>query len=335
VRQVRNRQKPDFGDSLLRHRRQSSLSLNRKHQSLCSSRLDGGRGFACRRSAVASDSNGIARRARERNQKFPAITLAEEEIYGLSFLEGRHPAFSLLRQCGQGVHFWSGRRAEDLALGQLQSTQEVEVSQDGTLHVDGSGAGFGVFPIEESKKRIIAALSQAYAGLVSRPPSIFFDLSLSKLRPVRVFLMGEVENPGGYFVNNFANVFNSLFVVGGPKRADHCEMSGLSGIIRSSEESICTITFLVLRRQSDARVNDNDIIFVPLRGRTVAITGEILRPAKYELLPDEKLEKIDRFLAAGCGQNIYLERAQVTRIIPFNERVKGELERRVFDNRSP
>ena len=179
--------------------------------------------------------------------------------------------------------------------GQLQSTQEVTVDQDGTITLSTGPVLVSGYSIEKAKKRIIAALSQAYAGLVSRPPSIFFDLSLSKLRPVRVFIMGEVENPGGYFVNNFANVFNSLFVVGGPKASG--SMRDVR-VIRNSKviAKVDLYDYLLgSSRTNDTRVNDNDIVYVPLRGKRVTIDGEVLRSRTFELLPGENLRKLIEF----------------------------------------
>ena len=72
--------------------------------------------------------------------------------------------------------------------------------------------------------------------------------------------MGEVEKPGGYLVNNFANVFNSLFVVGGPKESG--SMRDVR-VIRNGK-IIANVDlydyFIGTLKTKDLRVNDNDII---------------------------------------------------------------------------
>ena len=81
---------------------------------------------------------------------------------------------------------------------------------------------------------------------------------------------------------------------------------------------------------NDVRVQSNDIIFVPPRGKTVSVSGEIRRPGIYELLPDENLRKVLEF-AGGTLPTTYLERVQMEHIIPFQNRVRGEFERTISD----
>ncbi len=83
-------------------------------------------------------------------------------------------------------------------------------------------------------------------------------------------------------------------------------------------------------RTGDVRVNDNDIIYVPLRGRTVGIRGAVLRTAYFELLPNEQLKRLLDF-SGGIRNTFYLQRIQVDRIVPFAERKKGEFDRKIFD----
>jgi len=45
----------------------------------------------------------------------------------------------------------------------------------------------------------------------------------------------------------------------------------------------------------DVRLQNNDMIFIPPRGKTIGLNGEILRPAYYEVLPDENFKKLLEF----------------------------------------
>ena len=83
-------------------------------------------------------------------------------------------------------------------------------------------------------------------------------------------------------------------------------------------------------KTNDIRVQNNDIIFVPVRGKTISIKGEVRRPGIYELLHKEHLNRLLDF-AGGATINAYLERIQVDRIVPFNERIKMGMERQVLD----
>ena len=55
-----------------------------------------------------------------------------------------------------------------------------------------------------------------------------------------------------------------------------------------------------------------------------------MRVSKFELLPDENLRKLLEF-AGGIKSNLYTDRLLIDRIIPFDERVKGEPERKLID----
>ena len=215
--------------------------------------------------------------------------------------------------------------------GELQSYSEHTVGKEGRILVSSVGPIYvSGYSLEKVRGIVQNAMGKAYAGLKKSPPSIFMDLSVARIRPLRIFAMGEVENPGGYSVSPFANVFNSLFSFGGAK---------LSGslreirVIRNNRivNKVDIYDYLIgTEKTNDFRINDNDIIYVPLRERTVGIKGAVLRSAYFELLPNENLKQLIEF-SGGIRTTIYLQRIQVDRIVPFAERKKGEPDRKIFD----
>ena len=261
-----------------------------------------------------------------------SLTPAENNIFGIKFFRSSAKDFTPSPSIDDRQYILGSGDVLMVSLwGQVQSSQEVTVDNDGRITLSSVGPLLvSGYSIQDAKKKIMIALSRSYSGLVSSPPTIFMDLSLSKLRPVRVFIMGEVENPGGYFVNNFASVFNSLFVVGGPKP------SGSFRDVRviRNNKTIAHVDLydylLGTQKSDDIRINDNDIIYVPLKGKTATIQGEVLRPYTFELLPGENLKKLLEF-SGGVRSTMYRDRAQVDRIVPFSERVKEEYNRKVFD----
>ena len=75
---------------------------------------------------------------------------------------------------------------------------------------------------------------------------------------------------------------------------------------------------------NDRRLNHNDIVFIPPRGTTIGIKGEILRPAIYELTEKETLKNLVE-MAGGLSSTAYAFRAQIDRIIPFEKRKRGKI----------
>ena len=165
-------------------------------------------------------------------------------------------------------------------------------------------------------------MSQSFKGLVSTPRSVWLDVTIARLRPKQIFIMGEVNTPGSYSVSTYANVFNSLFWAGGPTMKGSLRDIRL---IRNNKAIAHVDLYKYLagaEKINDVRVQSNDIIFVPTRGKTVSVSGEIRRPGIYELLPDENLKRLLEF-AGGALPTTYLERVQIESYRPLPEPYPG------------
>ena len=215
--------------------------------------------------------------------------------------------------------------------GQVELQHELTVDKEGRIFIPTIGQ-FMVsgLTLQEATGKIKAQMSRSYSGLNSSRPTTWLDVSIARLRPKRIYIMGEVKRPGGYTVSSYATVFSALYSVGGPT------VKGSMRDIRVTRNGK-TIAHVDLydyltgaEQTNDFRIQNNDIVFVPQRGRTVAITREIRKPAIYELKQGEHLKALLEF-SGGVLSTAYLERVQIDRIIPFAERKEGDLERRVMD----
>jgi polysaccharide export outer membrane protein len=184
--------------------------------------------------------------------------------------------------------------------------------------------------LQEAKERLRGQLSKAYSGLAHDPPTTFLDVSLGKLRPIKVFVVGEVRRPGAYDLSAASTVFHALYYAGGPgERGTLRDVQ----VVRGGETVAHLDVYEYLlrgRRIGDIRLENDDTIFVPVRGPMVAARGEITRPALYELRGDESLVDLIQ-MAGGVTAKTYLERAHVNRILPARERHGSEESRVVMD----
>ncbi len=215
--------------------------------------------------------------------------------------------------------------------GQVELQNEVTVDKEGRIFIPTVGQIMvSGQTLDATHSKLKAHMSKSYSGLVSRPPTVWMDITIAKLRPKRVFIMGEVSKPGGYTVSSYGSVFSTLYSVGGPTvRGTLRDIRIIRG--NNTIAHVDLYNYLLgADSTNDMRVQNNDIVFVPPRGKTVAITREVLRPAIYELLPGENLDKLIEY-SGGARSTAYLERVQVDRIIPFRERKPGGPERRVID----
>lgn len=215
--------------------------------------------------------------------------------------------------------------------GQVEQQSELTVDKEGRIFIPSAGPIVVTgMTVDEVNKTLTKQLSRSIQGLNASPKTVWLDVTLAKIRPKRIFIMGEVNNPGGYTVNSYSTVFNSLFAVGGPTVNGSLREVRL---IRGNKIIAKIDLYLYLtgsEKNNDVRVQNNDIIYVPVRKNSIFIRGEIRRPGIYELLPGENLKKLLEY-AGGNLPTSYLERVQVERIIPLKERVKNELERRFLD----
>ncbi|CAM3254792.1 SLBB domain-containing protein [Salinibacter ruber] len=215
--------------------------------------------------------------------------------------------------------------------GGAEFTYDLQVDRGGRVTVPNVGQ-FTVSgkSLDELRREMKQWLSQSYSGLTSDPPTVYMDLTLTRVRPTQVFVLGEVPQPGGYTVSSFATVFNALYSVGGPLRRG--SLRNIS-VIRDGEvvETVDLYDYLLEGYSPDpVQLQSNDYIFVPPRGETVAITGPVKRPAYYEMKESETVADLIDY-AGGLQPNAYTKRFQIERIVPPSEREDPSVAREVLD----
>ena len=217
--------------------------------------------------------------------------------------------------------------------GETQFRQVFSVDREGFIFIPEIGQVFvNGLNLKFLETKLFRVFSQSYASLdpSNRQPTTFLDISLGKLRPLRVHVVGEVSQPGAYTVSPSATLFSALYYFNGPT-----VMGSLRDIhlIRNGKK-VASIDFydylLTGKKPRDMKLQLDDVIFIPRRMKTVTIKGEINRPGIFELKPDEKLVDLIKY-SGGLKISAYLNRAQVDRIIPFEERVNLGVERVILD----
>ena len=182
------------------------------------------------------------------------------------------------------------------------------------------------------EQRLHKLFSKFYSGLVPTDgrATTFMDVSLGKLRPIKIFVVGEVARPGGYAINSYSTVFNSLYSVGGPTVQG--TLREIRVIRRNQIVSVIDLYHYLLKgdKSKDIRLQNDDTIFIPPRGKTVTIKGEVRRPAIYELKEGERLKDLIEF-SGGLRATAYIERIQVDRIVPFEQRKEETEDRMILD----
>lgn len=189
----------------------------------------------------------------------------------------------------------------------------IRVPKVGNIFVSG-------ITIEEAKRRIVDRLSKIYVGLKSyngASPNTTATVSLGSIRTIRVTVLGEVVAPGSYSMSSLSKVINALYLSGGPNE------NGTFRDIRVIRDKrlIAQVDLYDLLTTGNLRQNvtlqDQDIIQVGAYKSRIEITGKIRKPAIFENLPNESLEKIISEYGNGLEPDAY---RQVLKIQRFTDK---------------
>ncbi len=123
-------------------------------------------------------------------------------------------------------------------------------------------------------------------------------VTLGELRSIRVFVLGDANQPGSYTVSGLSTITNALFVSGGVLPSGslrNIELKRNGRLIRRLD-----LYDLLLRGDTsdDIRLQPGDAIFIPPVAGTVAVSGEVYRPAIYETKGEASVEAVLR-MAGG------------------------------------
>lgn len=145
------------------------------------------------------------------------------------------------------------------------------------------------------------------------------NITMGRLRSVRVFILGDVNQPGSYTVSALSTMTNALFVSGGIRPIGSLRDIQLKR--RGKVVSRMDLYDLLLRGDTsgDARLQPGDVIFVPPVGPSVGLAGEVRRPAIYELRKERTVEQM-LSLAGGLLPTAYPQASQIERISQRGER---------------
>jgi protein involved in polysaccharide export with SLBB domain len=209
--------------------------------------------------------------------------------------------------------------------GETQLQENLTVNKEGNIYIPNVGqVSVNGLTLNALKGKLKSILSKTYSSLNANSegePRTYLDISTGTLRTVKIYVMGEVANPGGYALPSLSTSFTALYYAGGPT------INGSLRDIRVIRDGkvlsdVDFYDYLVKGDKSkDVRLQDEDIVFVPPAGSRVAIYGAVFRPAVYELKDGEQLKDLLQY-CGGVNINAYYQTVHVERVVPFGERNK-------------
>ena len=187
----------------------------------------------------------------------------------------------------------------------------VTLPETGPLQVSGRSLG----DVQQAVERAISTQFRDTSA----------DVSISRLRTVRVYVVGEVSDPGAYDISSLSTALNALVAAGGvTPRGSLRELKHYRG--RQLLEDIDGYDLLLRGVKPDAKKLENgDTLMVPPIGPQVTVTGMVRRPAIYELNGEKTLSDVLE-LAGGILPAAALKHVEVQRVEAHEKRTMLSLD---------
>ncbi|MCK4979009.1 MAG: SLBB domain-containing protein, partial [Candidatus Delongbacteria bacterium] len=211
--------------------------------------------------------------------------------------------------------------------GDVELRKILRISKEGTIYVNNVGlVTVNGLTLSQLERKLRKLLAKAYITLApsSGEPSTYLDVSLGKLKPITVFLVGEVFKKGALKLDSYSTVFTALYYAGGPTAKG--SLRNIQVVRNGKVVATMDIYDYLLtgRKVDDIILKNNDNILVPPRYGSVKLAGEVNKKSIYELKEKETLADLIKF-SGGIKVTSSLNRVHIERIIPFELRVKGLL----------
>jgi protein involved in polysaccharide export with SLBB domain len=182
-----------------------------------------------------------------------------------------------------------------------------------------------VGPVLVSGKSLAEVQQSVQQVLRSQFRDVSADISLSRLRTIRVYVVGDVVKPGAYDISSLSTPLNALFSAGGPTAR------GSLRIVKHyrGQELVQVVDLydLLLHgvKMNIERLENGDTVLVPPLGPEVTLEGMVRRPAIYELKDEKDLNSVLE-LAGGLLPTAALQHIEVQRTVEHEKESMMSLE---------
>jgi protein involved in polysaccharide export with SLBB domain len=188
---------------------------------------------------------------------------------------------------------------------------QIQLPEAGTIVING-------LTIAEAQQAIQKSLSTQYENE-------HVEISLGRIRTVRIYVVGDVQRPGAYDVSSLSTPLSALYAAGGPtSRGSLRLLKQFRGNQLVREIDLYDFLLKGVRSNND-HLMPGDTILVPPVGPQVTVQGMVRRPAIYEMNGESTLNQV-LDLAGGVLVSASLKQINVERIIANQRRTMLSLQ---------
>jgi polysaccharide biosynthesis/export protein len=187
------------------------------------------------------------------------------------------------------------------------------VDREGRLNLPEAG------PVLVAGKSLADVQQAVQQTLRTQFRDVSADVSLARLRTIRVYVVGDVDHPGAYDISGLSTPLNALFSADGPTAQGSLRVVNH---YRGNQlvQTVDLYDLLLRGVKSDIqRLENGDTVQIPPIGPQVTVEGMVRRPAIYELRDEKNLADV-LSLAGGLLPTATLRHIEVQRIVAHDKR---------------
>lgn len=187
----------------------------------------------------------------------------------------------------------------------ISAEGRISVSQIGPIYLNG-------LTIKQANTQVRRVFAQKYAGVMGDAPVSDVSVSLGSVRTIQVNVFGEVEVPGTYRLSGFSTVFHALYRAGGV--TERGSVRNIN-VVRGGKviANVDIYPFLVEgKMDANVRLQDGDVISVPVYENLVNVDGLVKRPMDYEMRSGETVKGLLDY-AGGFDGGAYTKQIRINR----------------------
>ena len=254
-------------------------------------------------------------------------------IFGLDFFRNRSSTFNpnLTGPVDASYRINPGDQLALILTGDVEQSYQLPVSREGLIVIPQVGQIYvNNMTLADLENALYNRLGRVYSGVRRGPgATTHFYITPARLGSNQIYVTGDVLRPGAYRISSAATALTALYAALGP--SDDGSLRHVLIRRGASADTLDVYEYLLNGNTThDTRLNNGDLVFVPIHGPRVRVVGEVPRPATYEMRPNETLADALRF-AGGFSATAARQRVQIERILPPSQRVAGGRDRVLTD----
>ncbi|MEO7962179.1 MAG: SLBB domain-containing protein, partial [Ginsengibacter sp.] len=197
--------------------------------------------------------------------------------------------------------------------GYSEKRYSLRVNEQGDIYIPNVGPiAVNGLSLERAEDKIRTKLSATiYKAIRSGQTKV--QVSLGKIKSIRVTVIGQAKKPGSYTVSSLTTLYNILYLCGGPTDMGSyraIEIIRGNGVKRTAD----LYDFLVNGIQNDNVIlQEGDVVRIQYYKNRVTITGKVKRTGKFELTEKETFADLLKY-SGGFTDEAYRGAVTVLRI---------------------